>query len=229
MRRILLVLLIALSVGSNGCSSMMTSAENSFQNDADLLRLEHLIFWSELVEEYHAKTGDFPFQEKLNRTDQIGLVKIATKQQRSYLSPGSSNYNQRLDNNADDQFKEMPVYDFVQELESVLGRTINEKYDIQKVPTTSPVGYYYFFTKDGYLIWTTCITCGTSKISTLLMDGFTPTVNIVSNGMKGQVPKALLRSEMMSHPIFKAWIAKPFINEGHARSVVAENSHDSKK
>ena len=102
------------------------------------------------------------------------------------------------------------------------------KYDIQKVPTKSPVGYYYFVEKDGYLIWTTCITCRITKISTLLMDGFTPTVNIVSNGMKGKVTKALTREEMISHKIFKNWISRSFYKEEHVRRIEKENIHDSK-
>jgi len=61
------------------------------------------------------------------------------------------------------------------------------------------------------------------------MDGITPTVNIVSEGMKGKVAKALTRKEMLNHPIFKGWISSPFQKEAYVRGIVKENSRDSKK
>ena len=202
--------------------------ENSFQRDADQIRLEHLLYWTGLVEEYHSVKGYYPLQDNLENKDDIGLVKIATKQQRSYLSPGSSNYDQRLDNNSGGRFKEDSIRNLVAEIEAGLNRTVAERYDIQKVPTSSPIGYFYFYTADGYLIWTTCITCGVTLISTLLYDGYTPTVNIVSEGMKGKVTKALLRDEMISHPIFKDWVSGGFQKEEYVRSVVKQNESDSK-
>ena len=146
----------------------------------------------------------------------------------SYLSPGSANYRKRLDNNSNGRSKEQPISRLVEELEAGLKRTIPEKYDIQKVPTSSPVGYFYFITKDGYLIWVTCITCDVTLISTLLFDGYTPTVNIVSEGMKGKVTKALLREEMLAHPIFKEWKTRGYHKEEYVRSLVKEYESHSK-
>ena len=206
-----------------------TKVERQFQNDADLIRLEHLQYWTGLVEEYQQKTGSYPFQEKLRSNSEIGLVKIATKQQRQYLSPGNEKYNPNLDNNANGAFKEFSIKNFVSVIEGALGREIDEKYDIQKVPTKNAIGYYYFVSADGYLIWVTCISCGVTGISTLLMDGITPTVNIVSEGMKGKVTKALTREEMVSHPTFKDWVSKPFQKEAYVRGIVQENIRDSKK
>jgi hypothetical protein len=200
----------------------------AFQEDADLLRLEHLEYWTALLDEYHKIKGHYPFHNKFNSDNDIALVKIATKQQIQYLSPGSSSYNSKLDINQTNFFKEHKVKDFVKELETVLNRTIEEKYDIQKVPTSSPVGYHYFASKDGYLVWVTCTTCGVTPVSTLLMNGFTPTVNIVSKGMVGQVPKALLKKEMLEHPIYKEWVSKSFHKEKYVRNLVKENSSDSK-
>ena len=207
----------------------VAQVEQQFQYDADLIRLEHLQYWTGLVEEYHQKTGAYPFQKELDSDEAIGLVKIATKQQLQYLSPGSENYNSEIDNNFDNTFKEFTIKEFVLELERGLGRTIVEKYDIQKVPTNTPVGYNYFVTERGYLIWTTCLSCGVTKISTLLMDGFTPTVNIVSEGMKGEVTKALTREEMLSHKTFQEWMNRPYYKEQYVRNLVQENIHDSKK
>jgi hypothetical protein len=35
---------------------------NSFQIGADVLRLRHLKYYGELIEEFHAKTGSYPLQ-----------------------------------------------------------------------------------------------------------------------------------------------------------------------
>lgn len=206
--------------------SSLQSAELRFQNDADLIRLEHLVYWTGLLEEYESQVGHFPFQNELITSEDIGLVKIASKQQLSYLSRGGDLYRANLDVNANGRLREKSIAELVSELESTLGRPIEGRYDIQKIPAASPIGYNYYYTGTGYLFWVTCITCGVTEISTLLMDGFTPTVNIASAKMKNQVPKALLRSEMISHPIFESWMAKDFLLEEHARSVVAELLHE---
>lgn len=126
-------------------------------------------------------------------------------------------------------FDSVSMADFVKELESGLGREVEELYDIQQAAMKSPVGYFYFATADGYVLWVTCISCGVTPISTLLMDGITPTVNIVSPSMKGKVTKALTREEMLNHAIYKAWISKSFKKENYVSDIVESNIRDSKK
>ncbi|MFT4562643.1 MAG: hypothetical protein ACI9BW_002389 [Gammaproteobacteria bacterium] len=201
-------------------------SEEAFQSSADSIRLEHLLYWSKLVEEYHAQVGRFPLQDRLTESTQIALVEIATKGQIRYLSPGFSEYDEKLD--FGQQFEKHTVRDFVKELETGLGRTVDEKYDIQKIPTSSPIGYYYFVTGHGYVMWVTCISCGVTRISTLLFDGFTPTVNVVSKNMAGEITKALTRDEMISHPIFREWQARLIRKEEYVRNLVHQNIHDSK-
>jgi hypothetical protein len=209
-------------------SACSANPMKQFQEDADLIRLEHLEYWTEIIDKYYQVKGSYPFQSDIQKSEDIILVKIATKQQMQYLSPGGDKYERRLDNNQSGYFKERFVKDFVAELESVLGQEIEEKYDIQKVPTSSPVGYYYFTSKDGYLVWVTCITCGVTQVSTLLMDGHTPTVNIVSEGMVGKVTKALTREEMLNHPIYKSWVSRSFHKGEYVHNLVKENNRDSK-
>jgi len=209
------------------CTTIGT-IERNFQNDADLIRLEHLQHWTRLVEDFYKIKGYYPFQNTLKTNEDIVIVKIATKNQLEYLSPGNSNYNPNFDTNASEYFHEYSMSSFVKELENTLDHEILEKYDIQKVPANSPIGYYYFALSDGYLLWITCITCGVTDISTLLMDGFTPSVNIVSSGMKGKVTKALTRDEMLSHPTYQKWINKKFLKEEWIRAVEEENHRDSK-
>lgn len=210
--KILLILSVVLTL--SGCA---TGIMKAYQQDADLIRLEHLQYWTGLIEEYYTLTNSFPLQDRLESEGGPIMVKILTKQQSKQLGSFMP------------QFEQVDMSDFVAELESGLGRSIVEKYDIQRIPTKSPVGYFYFVTPEGYLLWVTCQTCGVTKISTLLMDGHTPTVNIVSAGMKGKVTKALTRTEMLEHPIFKTWLSKPFNKEEYVRSIVDENSNDSKE
>ncbi len=222
-RNIVIVLFCSLAL--SGC----TITRTMYQQDADLIRLEHLEYWTALLDEYHQRKGHYPLQKRLQERADIGLVKIATPQQLSYLSPGSLDYDERLDNNINNRFIEFSMADFVSTLESGLGRVVLEKYDAQRVPTSSPVGYNYFVNTDGYLFWTTCITCGVTDISTLLFDGYTPTVNIVSEGMKGKVTKGFERAELLAHPTYKSWKARTFRKEGYMRALVKSNEAATKQ
>jgi len=214
-----IILLLFISIFTAACFS--SNPAKDFQEDADLIRLEHLEYWAGLLDEYHNVKGHYPFQDTLKKKA-IVLVKIATKQQIQQLSKA------KFDANPKGRFEERPVKALVKELEVVLERSIDEKYDLQKIPTTSPIGYSYFVTQDGYLVSVTCISCGVTKVSTLLMDGFTPTVNIVSKGMLGKVTKALTKQQMLEHPTYQKWKAKSFHKEAYARKLVTQNHNDSK-
>lgn len=207
------ILLATLTALLTSCATGMVS---SFQNDADLIRLEHLGYWSGLIEEYYSIHNSYPLQASVVSSESPTLVKIATKQQSKQITSFMSHFNSAS------------MSEFVQTLESGLGREIDEKYDIQKIPTQSPIGYYYFATTEGYVLWVTCITCGVTKTSTLLMDGFTPTVNIVSPSMKGKVTKALTREEMINDPLYQSWLAKPYFKEEYIRTLEKSTHKDSK-
>ena len=103
-----------------------------FQEDADLIRLEHLEYWTEIIDKYHQVKDSYPFQSEIQKSEDIVLVKIATKQQMQYLSSDGDKYEKHLDNNQSGYFKERPVKNFVAEVEATLGHEIEEKYDIQK-------------------------------------------------------------------------------------------------
>ncbi|MCK0155452.1 hypothetical protein MWU49_17180 [Alcanivorax sp. S6407] len=206
------ILLLVFAFG--GCA---TGLRSDYQNDADLIRLEHLAYWSGLIEEYREKNDSYPLQDLVGSDGNPVLVKIATRQQAKQLSTFM------------EHFESASMASFVRELESGLGREIEERYDIQRIPVKSPVGYYYFATNDGYVLWVTCITCGVTQISTLLMDGFTPTVNVVSPSMTGKVTKALPRNEMLNHATYQSWISRPFNKEEYVRGIVESNIKDSKQ
>lgn len=228
----ILILLIVISILFIGwkifLNKILVNTENKFQNDADLARLEHLEYWTWIIEEYYDKTWLYPFQTSLKEKDKIWLVRISTKHQQQFFDKNSENYKAYLDNNPTWFFQEFSVKDFVTELESKLWRTVDEKYDIQKYPVSSPIWYNYFITKKWYLMWVTCISCGVTPISTLLLDGFTPTVNIWSPAMMQDVYKSFTRQEMLNNPIFINWKNKKYINEKHVREIENENKNDSK-
>ncbi len=222
---IALIMIIVLFFGIN---KFYNNYENDFQNDADIIRLEHLLYWTDLIEKYYNKIGYYPLQKQLKSDKSIGLVRISTIEQQQYFNTKSKKYIRKFDNNSNNFFEEFNMKFFLKDLEYILEQKIDEKYDIQKVPDKSPVGYNYFITDTGYLFWVTCITCGVTKISTLLADGITPTVNIVSSDMKDKVTKLLTRKEIISNPIFMQWIQKKYIKESFAKKREYNNKDNSK-
>jgi hypothetical protein len=56
-----LILVLVIGIGTAG--KMILSSEDSFEWDTDKARLEHIVYWSGLVENYNKKTGHYPFQE----------------------------------------------------------------------------------------------------------------------------------------------------------------------
>ena len=60
MRKVLVILGSIILISIFGCASM----EKGYQDNADQIRLQHLRYYGDLLEEYHAKTGKFPFQEE---------------------------------------------------------------------------------------------------------------------------------------------------------------------
>ena len=226
-RSALSVFLVGLLLAASYCANS-NDVHSAFHNDADLARLEHLEHWTGLIEEYEKKVGSYPFHGQLKNPESIGLVRIASANQLKYFTPGSNEYIKDLDNNVTSRFQEFSVSAFINELERGLGREVYEKYDIQYVPDGSPIWYHYFVTSDGYLFWVTCHSCDVTLISTLLYDGYTPTVNIVSKGMKGKVTKALIREEMLQHPIYLKWKSRQYNKEGFVRQREEQHRRDSK-
>ena len=212
----------------NADRQWLAQGEARFQHDADLLRLEHLLYWSGLIEAYHAKLKRYPLQRELANATKPGLVKIISRQQQQFLSPGSGWYNRQLDQNAHGNFEERPVKELIIALERGLGRHLAEKYDIQQIPTAHPVGYSYRVSAEGYALSAPCLNAAQSELSSLLDNGITPVITIVSPGMQAQVERGWLRDELAAHPQFRHWQSIAFIKETHVRSVEASAYKDSK-
>lgn len=231
MRKIafLLFFVFIVMVGIHFFSKTPSTFGDRFRADADSARLEHLVYWSGLIEEFYDRTGRYPMQDWIQDGEDVRLVRIQTQAQRSYTDKAvADKYIATADMNPDGFFPEADMKDFVATLEAGLKRTVAEKYDIQQVPTERPIGYYYFATRDGYVLWGTCLRCGVTPVTTLLMDGKTPTLNIVSKDMVEKVTKAKTRADMLADPDFRKLIDVPYNKEGYVRAIEQKHLHDSK-
>ncbi|PNK61157.1 hypothetical protein [Psychrobacter sp. FDAARGOS_221] len=115
-------------------SPEMLAAYKGFQADADIVRLQQLKYWVDLIEAYHKKTGHYPLQD----TNQKNLtVFIATPQQQQYTYqlPGA---------------KYATMKQFINDLEAGLGHSIEERYDPQYAPDVKPNYYIYMLDGDDY-------------------------------------------------------------------------------
>lgn len=114
----------------------LTGVEKELQDNCDIVRLQHLKYYTEIIEEYKQKTGKYPFQtNSKNET----YAFIYNKEQKKYST----------DTNKEDH-KLISPQDFFAELAKSLGRDVDQKYDPQYVPTTRPVFYIYMITGDTY-------------------------------------------------------------------------------
>jgi hypothetical protein len=91
-------------------------AEESFQNGADVVRLTHLKYYSDLLAEYHGKTGIYPLQDKAAGVPVY--VFVAHDWQRA---GGTPPYKHSV----------ASIRDWINELENGLGRPVDEYYDPQ--------------------------------------------------------------------------------------------------
>ena len=116
---------------------MRTSKQ--FQQDADIIRLRHMVYYTELISEYHAKAGHYPFQGKAE--DVPVYVHIANERQQKYVGQ-----------DVDHEYEAVSTADFFKELERVIGREIPEHYDPQYVPVYKPNFYVYMVVRDAFFL-----------------------------------------------------------------------------
>ncbi|MEP3889240.1 MAG: hypothetical protein ABJN69_02165 [Hellea sp.] len=102
---------------------------NSFQADADIIRLRHLEHYGKLLSEYHAQTGTYPF---IGENDVPAYVFIASPEQKDDNKGGPPYAHKTAD------FRYL-----VEELESILKYDIKEYYDPQYEPDSKPNFYIY--------------------------------------------------------------------------------------
>jgi hypothetical protein len=111
-------------------------AEESFQAGADVVRLTHLKYYSDLLAEYRDKTGVYPFQDKA--ADAPVYVFVAHDGQRAWGTPP---YKHSV----------VSMRDWINELENGLGRAVDEHYDPQYFSEGhKPVIYIYMVYRDTF-------------------------------------------------------------------------------
>lgn len=118
------------------CACSGTSTE--FQKDADIIRLKHLKYYSDLLTEYHEKTGSYPF---IGKVEVPLYVYIANEKQVKYTEEGPAY-----------EHKVASFSEFVSELEDKLGRGVAEYYDPQYRPVNKPNYYVYMASGNSYFL-----------------------------------------------------------------------------
>lgn len=114
----------------------LTGMEKELQDNCDIVRLEHLKYYADLIEEYKTKTGHYPLQEN-SQTPVYSL--IYNKIQKDFASDSNPG-----------QHKLVSPADFFSELEKGLGRKIDQRFDPQYAPTCRPIFYIYMIQNDTY-------------------------------------------------------------------------------
>lgn len=230
MKKILFLLFFLLIVvlGLRYSQTAAVPVAQRFQQDADRLRMEHLVYWAGLIDQYQSLTGYYPLQQLLQPGQAGLLVRLQTPTQHRYVAKGSAKYQAAADINADGRYAEAPVRVFVAALEQGLNGPVMEKYDVQQAPLTSAIGYNYLVTPEGYVLWTQCATCGDTAVSTPKADG-TAEVAIASTRMLVHNPKARELRDMLADPVFAGWLARGLHKEAFVRGIERAHMHDSKR
>lgn len=197
--------------------------DRDFHEDADVIRLENLIYWSGLIEEYYEINGVYPLAELLDEDTQSAMVRIATQTQRQFYDKDSPHYRGKLDFNQQYTFQNIHVITLIWFLRRDLDREILEKYDVQKVPVHGPVWLHYFVFPDGYLLWTPCDTCEASEVTYPVgQDPTYQSINVGSPSLADQDDRFFLRSELLENPVFQDLINRPLHKELYIRNLVEQ-------
>lgn len=198
-------------------TSFIDRFENAYQGDADIIRYRNLVHWSGLVEAYFEKTGQYPLQEIDSSSENGILVRIAQQRhQKFYLQDGAL-YNGLLDYNQNLAFENVHPISLIRFLKDGLKRDIDERYDIQKFPTSFPTWIHYFVVPDGYLMWTACATCADSDIT--LRSGQANTINVGSPAVADSSPSFFTYDELLSNATFQSLLNEPLAKQDYVDSL----------
>ena len=110
--------------------------EEQYQHDADIYRLRHMKYYSELIIDYYRKTGKYPLQ---GESEYQHYVYIAAPHQQKYVRGGPPYKHTITD-----------IESFRKILKTGLEKEIEFKFDPQKVPVTAPNFYIYMIQGDSF-------------------------------------------------------------------------------
>lgn len=116
-------------------SPALDKKEQEYQDDCDVVRLQHLLYYGKLIEEYKQKVGKYPFEGEKQQV----YAFVYNNQQKKYCKDTNPN-----------QHKQVSPKDFFAELEKGLGRQIDQLFDPQYVPSGRPVFYIYMINGNQY-------------------------------------------------------------------------------
>ncbi|WP_191015208.1 hypothetical protein [Treponema zioleckii] len=116
-------------------SPALDKLEQQYQDDCDIVRLQHLLYYGKLIEEYKEKTGKYPFQGEKQQVYSL----IFNKNQKKYCKDTNPN-----------KHKQISPKKFFAELEKGLGRKVEQLFDPQYVPSGRPVFYIYMIDGNQY-------------------------------------------------------------------------------
>lgn len=108
----------------------------NFQSDADVYRFKHLRYYGEKIEAYKAKTGSYPFMDEADVLPVYAVI----------ASP------EQVDDVSKLPFEHISksTKDFINELETGLGVTLDEYYDPQYAFNKKPNFYIYMASQGRY-------------------------------------------------------------------------------
>ena len=116
-------------------SPALDKTEQAYQDDCDIVRLQHLLYYGKLIEEYKEKTGKYPFEGE----NQQVYALVYNKKQKKYCKDTNPN-----------RHKLVSPKDFFAELEKGLGRQVEQLFDPQYAPSGRPVCYIYMIDGDRF-------------------------------------------------------------------------------
>lgn len=110
----------------------------SFQDDADVVRLKHLRYYSDLLAEYHRKKGSYPLPERATEMPVYVFVALDTQTHK-----GKPPYKHLV----------VLMREWVQILEAGLERSVDEYYDPQLYGDGyKPNSYIYMMDRDAFFL-----------------------------------------------------------------------------
>lgn len=107
-----------------------------FREEMDVVRVHHLLYYGELLDEYFQKTGHYPFQDSGSKNIRVIFATM----------------DQKINFPANEDTTEISFKEFITELEKVLKRNVEEYYDPMAMDENYPLAYIYQIGKHHYFL-----------------------------------------------------------------------------
>jgi hypothetical protein len=186
-------------------SPKLQNTFQEFQDDADIYRLRHLKYYGALVEEFKKKTEKYPFEGIKNVPV---YVFVANDKQEQYTKQKNPNPHQVL------SFKK-----FVLELETKLGKKIDQYFDPQYAPNKKP-NFYIYMIRDNQYFFAVHIS-KYYNFSSKVADNYykVEISNLPPKGSNTQTYSNLVKNESFIKIINKKGIKEGFFEERESKYI----------